>query len=816
MKPFRMILIGSLILLLLSSGIAYGAGWITKRLTNTPGDSVSPKVAVAGAAVYVVWQDARTGNNEIYFRRSEDSGVTWRTAQRLTDNAGASRFPAVAVDGSDVYVVWEDAAPGRISQIYFLKSEDGGANWGTAKALTGNQSAQAGRPAVAVVGSKLYVVWHNDNSARGGHCWISFRRSVDGGAHWKATRTLTNAPASTDARNPAVAALDSLVYVAWESLVSGNKEIFFRKSTNAGAGWQTAMRLTTNSGSSACPALAVQGSAVYLAWEDTTPGNREIFFRKSANRGVTWKPEMRLTENAGQSRAPALAVNDSSVYAVWEDNTPGNPELYHRKSTNKGADWLAIERLTQNSGASRGQAVAVGGSKIYVTWQDRTPGNNEIYVMHKTPGPNGISIISPTASTIWTKGETAEIRWQITEGAAGEAQRNLLGIDKVKIDLYRGTELKTPVVAETDAGAGKFSWPVPASLEDGTDYMIRITSTADDRIFRNSEAFRIGSIALPDLVVESMTHTPGSPTTATSVMISIVIRNAGNGPAQASAVKWWGGNYSVPALAPGAAYFLSKSMGYLAVGDYLIVAMADIGEEVTESSETNNTKTDHFAVTVAPDLIVEKLGHGPSYPTTADTITITALIKNSGGSTAGASTLSISAAGLTTTHAIPALAAGGFSSYVTRSVGPLAAGTYIVTALADSNGAVAESNETNNAKTDIITVTPPLLPDLVVSSLTGSLTATGGSFTAVVKNNGTGPAGASVLRMTLKMGITTIGTMDFSVPALAAGATHTQSYSVTAPILPGTAYTLTAAADATGLVTESNESNNTASITRTR
>ena len=188
------------------------------------------------------------------------------------------------------------------------------------------------------------------------------------------------------------------------------------------------------------------------------------------------------------------------------------------------------------------------------------------------------------------------IRWQITEGAAGDAQGNLLGIDKVKIDLYRGTELKTPVVAETDAGVGRYSWPVPASLEDGADYKIRITSTADDRIFRNSQAFKIGSIALPDLVVESMTHTPGNPTTVTPVTISIVIRNAGTGSAPASTLKWWSGYYPVPALAPGAFYSKSKSMGYLAVGDYLITAMADAGLQVTESSETNNTKTDNFAV----------------------------------------------------------------------------------------------------------------------------------------------------------------------------------------------------------------------------
>jgi hypothetical protein len=221
------------------------------------------------------------------------------------------------------------------------------------------------------------------------------------------------------------------------------------------------------------------GSSVYVVWHDTTPGNDEIYFMKSANKGATWQPSLRLTNNSGYSTAPALAVKDSSVYVVWYDNTPGNFEIYHRTSTNGGADWQAVERLTKNSGSSASPSIGVGGSKIFVVWCDLTPGNYEIYLMYKKPAVNPISVILPTASTVWVMGTTEKFKWQITEGAAGQAQTgtsglmgsvettasslltspetlrhgqeagsasltDLLAIDKVKIDLYDESTLIVP------------------------------------------------------------------------------------------------------------------------------------------------------------------------------------------------------------------------------------------------------------------------------------------------------------------------------------------------------------------------------------
>ena len=114
----------------------------------------------------------------------------------------------------------------------------------------------------------------------------------------------------------------------------------------------------------------------------------------------------------------------------------------------------------------------------------------------------------------------------------------------------------------------------------------------------------------------------------------------------------------------------------------------------------------------SPDLVVYSLTRSPASPTTADPITFTAVVQNTGTAPAGASTLHLRVGYETqgTSHNIPALAVGA-SATVTRLVPPLTtAQSYITTATADTNDVVAESNETNNTRQLSFTVTPPEIP----------------------------------------------------------------------------------------------------------
>jgi predicted amidohydrolase len=88
---------------------------------DTASNQWNPRVAVSGADVFAVWQDNRLGNNDIFFVRSRDGGLTFETDERVDDSGdGPSNQyrPDLAVDdanpeGRSVYAVWEDDRRGR-------------------------------------------------------------------------------------------------------------------------------------------------------------------------------------------------------------------------------------------------------------------------------------------------------------------------------------------------------------------------------------------------------------------------------------------------------------------------------------------------------------------------------------------------------------------------------------------------------------------------------------------------------------------------------------------------------------------------------
>ena len=50
-----------------------------------------------------------------------------------------------------------------------------------------------------------------------------------------------------------------------------------------------------------------------------------------------WSPVQRLTWNSGYSYYPAVALDASGhIHVVWQDSTPGDYEIYYKKSVNGG------------------------------------------------------------------------------------------------------------------------------------------------------------------------------------------------------------------------------------------------------------------------------------------------------------------------------------------------------------------------------------------------------------------------------------------------------------------------------------------------
>ena len=329
----------------------------------------------------------------------------------------------------------------------------------------------------------------------------------------------------------------------------------------------------------------------------------------------------------------------------------------------------------------------------------------------------------------------------------------------------------------------------------------------------------------PDLEVQSPSVNDSSLDTGASFTLSATVRNDSDGAAAATTLRYYRstdatitsadtevGTDAVGGLAAGATSAESISLtAPSSAGTYYYGACVD---EVTDESDTTNNCSSAVSVIVSapppqtnPDLEVQSPSVNDSSLDTGASFTLSATVRNDGDGAAAATTLryyrstdaTITSADTSVgTDAVGGLSAGATSSESTSLTAPSSAGTYYYGACVDA--VAGESDTTNNCSSAVsVTVSappPPTNPDLEVQSpsVNDSSLDTGASFTlsATVRNDGDGAAAATTLRYyrstdaTITSADTSVGTD--AVGGLSAGATSSESTSLTAPSSAGTYY----------------------------
>lgn len=94
-----------------------------KNISNSDGVSSSPKIAVNGSYINIVWVEEGTGSGDIFFSGSVDYGKNFSTPENLSNSSSPSSMPVIASDGRDyIYVAWVEGAGGE-GEIYFLRDK---------------------------------------------------------------------------------------------------------------------------------------------------------------------------------------------------------------------------------------------------------------------------------------------------------------------------------------------------------------------------------------------------------------------------------------------------------------------------------------------------------------------------------------------------------------------------------------------------------------------------------------------------------------------------------------------------------------------
>jgi hypothetical protein len=177
-------------------------------VSNTPGASTDPRVAISeDGSVHVTWHDT-PGNGDIFYARSTDGGETFGAPINLSNTSEGSDDHQLLAEGSNVYVVWVDQTTRSSGDIYFRKSNNNGGNTFSS---TINLSAESGRsfqsarePDMAAQGSIVSVTWTADplrNTVRAGE--ILFRESSNSGSTFGNSVNVSQTP-RTDSKEPQV------------------------------------------------------------------------------------------------------------------------------------------------------------------------------------------------------------------------------------------------------------------------------------------------------------------------------------------------------------------------------------------------------------------------------------------------------------------------------------------------------------------------------------------------------------------------------------------------------------------------------------
>lgn len=336
-----------------------GATWtwknpVTSGVYGTFGETL---VERKGSNIYVIFQN-QSSTMDLEFINSTDGGTTWGSRITAATGSTSTLYPSIAVNGSGtasdkIYVVFKDSGD---SDIYFVNSTDSGATWGTKLNLHAGTFV---RPSTTFSGVNLYVAYDTSSD-------IYFINSTDSGITWRTGYTLKTAGTTifpsvtlTDLGNPIVFWEDNgvnankdIVYMkhngtAWETQVNLTNNNFGNTYVNTPYTYYSDNKIHYIWRNGTASPYQIMYDYISLAVADTTPPTYSLNSTNSTLAGTVVEHSLKWTDNvntsgyifqfcngtwSGSSCGGSGWANDSFVFfygnqswsessCTWSDNT---------------------------------------------------------------------------------------------------------------------------------------------------------------------------------------------------------------------------------------------------------------------------------------------------------------------------------------------------------------------------------------------------------------------------------------------------------------------------------------------------------------
>ena len=352
------------------------------------GDQWYQKISSDGSGgAIILWEDHRSGNDDLYAQRMDASGCPLWTANGVgVCTADSNQWgPQITSDGSGgAIMAWEDYRDANWD-IYAQRIDAlGTVNWGSnGLAISTLAFAQQRYPQICSDGAGGAIMVWQDN--RSGISWDVFAQRVDalGNLKWVANG-LSICTAAGDQLNPRLTSDGAGgAIITWQDHRSASWDLYAQRVDALGSmSWTgDGLAVCTADSNQTYPELTSDGAGgAIITWQDHRSPSWDLYAQRvDALGNVQWSTNgVAICTLAGNQWYQKISSDGAGgAIIVWQDDRSGIGDIYAQRVDALGsvkwtANGVAVSTAAGNQLNCRLTSDGSGGAII--TWQDQRMG----------------------------------------------------------------------------------------------------------------------------------------------------------------------------------------------------------------------------------------------------------------------------------------------------------------------------------------------------------------------------------------------------------------------------------------------------------
>ena len=362
--------------------------------TNEQGAPVI--IALPGRELFIAWQDARVGNEDIYVPKSHANETSFSPNKRADDSTGASKqlepAAAASINGT-IFLTWQDNRRSVFDyDIYFTRSYNGGATFTTNMKVDDSNSTVISwqeRPSIAVTSvGAIFIAWTDDRS---GQLRVRGTSSFDGGKTFSPSKELAPSNDSNGQTGVVLVSSGNRIFAAFMDTTTPTMTPHpYVCISNDGGKTFTAPTRLDSSGDGASPQRGVSiapmpDGGIVAVWGDGRNGNQDIYASIASSNGTVTTSDFRVDDDStgAYQLNPCVAADKlGNIYALWEDERDSMFSVRFAFKQAGRAQFnasLEVAPPGNNDIQRRPAVVATEPGHVFATWEDDKAGTYDVY-----------------------------------------------------------------------------------------------------------------------------------------------------------------------------------------------------------------------------------------------------------------------------------------------------------------------------------------------------------------------------------------------------------------------------------------------------